>query len=360
MGLSPEEYRKTRANYPLEKRIAIVTDFDLTQTEVFQQEPIFTEYFDNIKKAYDGKIINGKKIEINKPLDWFRISDAWAEPNNGTAWVSQFLYNMNNGVFPKMSKKDLVEIWGPKIKLSPGVPEFVNNLREQFDGECYVGFYIASVGITDLILGTEAGKVADGVFASDLVSLKAIHNSENLEDQYTMPVDYVRDIVKPFGKTECVIKIAKGASEKLDDLVRNDDLLYSYNHLIYLGDGTSDVSAFAYLQKKGSTLVCVYEESNLAAYMRAKSNDKLTNRINALLPRDYQLSSPTYWLLAKMINSILSKQCRFPSQLLDLEKKRRLDPNCEEHKVILAEIRSHVLNCKECNGAYSYQHLAPK
>jgi hypothetical protein len=94
--------------------------------------------------------------------------------------------------------------------------------------------------------------MADGVYASELVSLDSIHNSpDNPELQHTMPVDSIRDLIKPFTKTECVIKIAKGASERLDELVRNQDLCFSYKNVIYLGDGTSDVSSFSYLQKKG-------------------------------------------------------------------------------------------------------------
>src|SRR3989338_2217428 len=179
MGLSPEEYRKTIGNYSLDKRIAIIADFDLTITEEFQQEPILKAYLDNIKAAYDGKRIvtkvNGADrnnvLKIERPVDWFRISDSWSEPHNGVAWVSQFLYDVRKGVFPGMSKKEMRETWAPKIKLSPGVPEFIDNLRTELEGKCYIGFYIASVGITDLIAGTPIGKIADGLYASELVSL---------------------------------------------------------------------------------------------------------------------------------------------------------------------------------------------
>ena len=269
MDTSPQDYRKTIVNYPLKKRIAIIADFDLTLTEEFQQEPIIREYLDSVKKAYDGKTIRsyvngGLKesiIKIEKPGDWFRLSDAWAVPHNGVAWVSQFLYDIKQGVLPPLSKRDLRDFWAPKIKLSPGMPEIIEDLRKEFEGECYIGFYIASVGISDLILGTKIGEVADDVYSSELVSLDAIMNYPNdLSKQETMPVDSPRNVIKPFGKTECIIKTAKGAPEKLDDLVRNKDLRYSYRNVIYLGDGTSDVSTFAYLKKKGASVLCVYEE----------------------------------------------------------------------------------------------------
>ncbi len=369
MGFTHKEYYETIKEYPLDKRIAIIADFDLTLTEQFQQEPILAAYLDNIKKAYDGKTISmwvhGRlketKIKIEKPGDWFRLSDAWAEPHNGVAWVSQFLYDIRTGVLPPLSKREMFEVWAPKIKLSPGFPEVITNLREEFNGKCYIGFYIASVGITDLISGTSAGDIIDYVFASDLVSLEAIHKFPNeIDKQSTMPVDYAREIVKPFGKTECVIKIAKGAHEKLDDLVRNEDLSFSYKNMIYLGDGTSDVSTFAYLQKKGSTVLCVYEEGNMDAYGSAIANPKLFPRIEGFFPRNYEVGSPTWTQLVKVIDKKLSRKCSFPSQMLDLYKKRRLDPETEEHKGLLKVISGHLKNCRECEGTYSVKWVPPR
>lgn len=369
MSLSPEEYRKTIGNYTLDKRIAIIADFDLTITEEFQQEPILKHYLDNIKAAYDGKRIVNKVngadrnnvLKIEKPVDWFKISDSWAEPHNGVAWVSQFLYDVRNGVFPELSKKEMQEKWAPEIKLSPGVPEFIGNLRTELEGKCYIGFYIASVGITDLIAGTSIGKIADGIYASELISLDAIHNHpDNPELQYTMPVDAARDLIKPFGKTECVIKIAKGAPEKLDDLVRNQDLCFSYKNVIYLGDGTSDVSSFSYLQKKGSTVLCVFEEGNVTTFEKTHTNPKLISRIDAFLPRDYQYGSMTYTKLARIIKRKLMYKCKFPSQVLDLYKKRRLEENIDEHKEIFKVVTSHLDNCRECEDIYAARWVPPK
>jgi hypothetical protein len=104
----------------------------------------------------------------------------------------------------------------------------------------------------------------------------------------------------------------------------------------------------------------MFEEGNMAAYRKAITNPKLFNRIEALLPRDYSLGSKTYTELMRIINTKLAHKCKFPSQILDIYKKRKLDENTKEHKGILEVVTSHLKHCRECQGTYSVRWVPPK
>lgn len=370
---------KNLFDYPLEKRVAVLMDFDLTLTEEYQQIALFQDSLDKIKEKYNSHKIKNKKIEINSPLDYFKISDAWSTQHDGLGYIQQMLFDMNNGVLPPLSNRDLRE-YGKKIKLSEGVPEFMKNLREEFSDECYIGFYIVSVGLSEMIKGTGIDKCVDGIYATDLVSLRLLHNKfseKEINKQINkyglegnvdlsvlldiMPVDSLRNLVQPFSKTACVIDIAKGGPSKRDNLLRSEDFLFNYNNMIFIGDGTSDISSFAYLKKKGATTIGVYKDKDTEAFEKASGNSKVITRLDILGPRNY---NKDYVLFKKglvpTISKMIERKCEFPPLIMDMYKKNRIRRSSTDSKRLIKAIEDHGRKCKECNLSYNIKLLLPE
>ena len=114
---------KDALNFPLEKRIAIIFDYDLTMTEEFQQVPYLQDNFRAIQKEYDGReIVNpktGEKItlSIKEPADYFKLSDLWGEPHNGVGYVQQMLYDARKGILKNFTE-DGLKAAGAKVQVS--------------------------------------------------------------------------------------------------------------------------------------------------------------------------------------------------------------------------------------------------
>ncbi|MEA3378387.1 MAG: hypothetical protein U9Q69_01985 [Nanoarchaeota archaeon] len=359
--------------YPLEKRVAILMDFDLTLTEEYQQIVLFKDYLEQIKERYDGKIINGNQVKIKNPIDYFKISDAWGIKYDGLGYIEQMIFDMNNEVLPALSNRDLRE-YGKQIPLSEGVPDFIQNLREEFKDECYIGFYIISVGLNEMIKGSGIADNFDGISATKLLSLKALHNkfseeeikkqlkkynlSEGADLLDIMPIDSLKYLVQPFSKTASVIDIAKGGSKKRDDFLTNLEFLFKYNNMIYMGDGTSDISSFAYLKKKGATTIGVYE-NNMNGFLKAWRSPKIMTRLDILAPRNYKKENGLFRrVLVPTISKMVERRCCFPPQIMDMYKKNRIIKDKTTRRLI-NDIENHAKKCPECELTYSLQFLFP-
>lgn len=209
--------------FPLEKRIALIFDYDLTLTEEFQQIPYFRENFSAIQDEYDEREIKcprtgeKRRLSIKEPLDYFRLNDMWGEPHNGVCYVQQMLYDANPNIKRRDGKKrallrDFTEkglrTAGAKVEFSPGLPDFFRKLKKEWKNKCDIRFFIVSVGLEPLIEGgviAQGGQI-DETYATRLACLERFWRGEN----GATPYDSISEVVTPFNKTGYVIAIAKG------------------------------------------------------------------------------------------------------------------------------------------------------
>jgi 2-hydroxy-3-keto-5-methylthiopentenyl-1-phosphate phosphatase len=336
--------------FPLEKRVAIVCDFDLTLTEQYMQIPLFEAYFDNIKDAYKGtKDKNGNVIKFEHPSDYFKIVDSWAEPNNGVAYVTQILTDIRLGVFPELTNEDLKQ-FGSKIELAPGLPAFFSRMKKKWENQCDIKFYIISVGFEEMIKGSAIAEHVDGIYGTKLVS--RLHKLGKIDKPI---LDGVANIMTPFSKTKSIIEIAKGGKENIDKLMGSEEYELDYRNIITIGDGLSDVSQFAYLTNKGSLSICVYKIEDKQAFDRIMGNETVRDRVSALLQRDYRSNSMMNQYINKNIYRIIHKECNFDQSVLNREKKNKInDPKLRK------VVKDHLETCSECNGLYSLAWEPPR
>ncbi len=344
-GIGLEHIIKDIVKTERERRIAIILDYDLTLTEEFQQMPYLTENLERIKEAYDGRKVinknNGKEqeIRIRKPEDYFKMLDTWGKPHNGLGYVQQMMFDANRGVLEGFNAENLRE-WGSQVKLSPGLPEFFDRTREKWkDKDCDVRFYIVSVGIAQMIEGSEIvqGGHVDGLYATTLFNLAEHYGFKDNNGQY----DVMQSNVSPFTKTQCIIEIAKAGDHMA--LIGSDEYLYEYTRLLILGDGTSDTSFAAYGSKKGGWVNCLYEWGNRNAFNKAFNTGFVKERANGLFQRDFSERSMLSAEIDFAIQNILDQKCNYLSpETLDRYRKKRLTT------AEMDFVYDHARECKEC------------
>lgn len=345
--------------YPLEKRIALVFDYDLTMTEEWQQVHYIAYNLDRIKEAYNGeKRLNrntGKieTIKIETPTDYFRLSDNWGQKHNGVGYVMQMLRDGRRGLFKDFNEKMLMET-GAKVKISPGLPNFISNLRKKWKGKCDIRSIIVSVGLTPMINGGRIVKsgLIDGVYATIPFAL-----DDYWDGVSTGNYDSIEDIVVPFNKASHVvemakggkIEVAKGGQTNLNKILGHDKYLFDYRNVFIFGDGTSDISQFAYMGRKGARILEVYEHDNYKAYQEVVNNETLSSRANAIKPRDYRRDSYMWTYVNYVIKQMLERTCNFDPEVLYSYKKGKI-----RFQGILDITEKHITECSYCR---EYLHL---
>lgn len=343
--------------YPLEKRITLIFDYDLTMTEEWQQYHYFMENFNAIKKEYDHKRViektsgDKKEMLVQNPADYFNLSDSWGEPHNGICYVEQMLEDGRNGILKNLTPEGL-KAAGAKVHISPGLPQFFKKLKQEWKGKCTISAYIISVGLMDIIHGGSIWKSRhiDGVYATKLESLKKHWDKDKKADY-----NAASDIVTPFNKTAYLIEIAKGGKYRLNDIMPKDDYIFDYRNMLVFGDGTSDISAFAYARRKGSRIIAVYQRDSTEAYDKIRTNKHILDRCNAIKPRDYNRGTHLWNYINEKIERILKRKCNFPPELVDMYRKEKIEYMPLKHMV-----GKHLSKCNYCSNLLELSISAPE
>ncbi len=334
--------------YPLEKRIALIFDYDLTMTEEFQQVPYLADNFRAIQKEYNGKeVINpktGEKItlSINEPADYFRLSDLWGEPHNGVGYVHQMLHDARKGILKNFTEEGL-RAAGAKVQVSPGLPEFMKKLRKEWKDKCHISYFIVSVGLEPLIEGStiaQSGQI-DEIYATKLYCLDEFWKGKKNGGMY----DSMSEIVTPFSKTGHAIEIAKGGRVNLNRVMKHLSYCFDYRNMFVLGDGTSDISQFAYARRKGSRIIGVYRYDSVEAFDNIRTNKLIQDRCNAIKPRNYREGSDLWNYMNQKIKVMLERACTFDPEFIDMYRKKKI-----RNLKIRDIVSKHLKKCSYCNG----------
>mgnify|MGYP003968987091 CR=1 FL=1 len=317
--------------------IFLFFDYDLTLTEESAQDPIFRDNLEALKEVY-------KDIFPIKKADdyWEMLNHQHEGGDREITYLQNLLRDIERGVLIRDGKKLTAEdlfYYGSKVKLSPGVREFLVSIKEEWKDKANIEIYIISVGMMNLIKGAELEGI-DGIYASELVA----------KDDCPY-VNWIHKFINSFSKTSKIIEVAKG--KDLNAKLRPRDYRLKYENCLYFGDGMSDLSAIGYLRKKRGKTVGVYESGNMEAYLRA--HEKLGAYIDALLPRDYTPGGKTHSIINCFIQEILDPdRCIFPGPLLHMDRKgEEMDEETKKH------VQLHYQSCRQCSPAIFTAMIPP-
>jgi hypothetical protein len=322
--------------------IQLIFDYDETMTEETSQNPMLEYNIDRIKKHY-----NNDKIHINNADDYWKMLNLEFPGDNcrEITYLQNILNDIKNDILLKDDHKitiDDLQYFGSLVKLSPGIIDFMKSIKQKWNNTVNIEIYIISVGMLNLIKGSEISKYVDGIFASELIQKDCDY------------VNWIKNIITSFAKTEYIIKIAKGLTKSVNDKVLAKNYRSSYKNCIVIGDGLSDLSIFGYIRKKGGTTIGVYKQGCMKSYINA--HHKIGLQTDVLVPRDYSINGQTYFIINQIISEIHSKQrCSFPHELIHMYIKGTI-----HHKDTEEFVENHFDKCNQCIPAIRTILVPPK
>ena len=156
--------------------------------------------------------------------------------------------------------------------------------------------YINSSGQTELIEGTSIAKEFKKIFACSFW-----YDENGVAGWPAVAVDYP-------GKPQVLFKIAKGIMDisdntKVNESQKEDDKPIPFSHMIYFGDGTTDIPCMKIVKMFGGNSIAVYDPDNQRQVDTARTLLK-QDRVNFICKADYRIGSEMYEVVTTIIDKI--------------------------------------------------------
>ena len=193
--------------------------------------------------------------------------------------------------------RDSFVSFGKDIALYEGVKEWFSLINEYGRRHgVVVEHYINSSGQTELIEGTSIAKEFKKIFACSFW-----YDESGVAVWPAVAVDYT-------GKTQFLFKIAKGIMDisdntKVNESQKEDDKPIPFSHMIYLGDGTTDVPCMKIVKMFGGNSIAVYARDNKRQQDTARKLLR-QDRVNFVCQADYRVGGPVYEVVTTLIDKI--------------------------------------------------------
>ena len=193
--------------------------------------------------------------------------------------------------------RDSFVSFGKDIELYEGVKEWFSLINEYGRRHgVIVEHYINSSGQTELIEGTSIAKEFKKIFACSFW-----YDESGVAVWPAVAVDYT-------GKTQYLFKIAKGIMDisdntKVNESQKEDDKPIPFSHMIYLGDGTTDVPCMKIVKMFGGNSIAVYGRGNKRQQETARKLLR-QDRVNFVCQADYRVGGPVYEVVTTLIDKI--------------------------------------------------------
>ncbi len=193
--------------------------------------------------------------------------------------------------------RDSFVSFGKDIELYEGVKEWFSLINEYGRRHgVIVEHYINSSGQTELIEGTSIAREFKKIFACSFW-----YDESGVAVWPAVAVDYT-------GKTQYLFKIAKGIMDisdntKVNESQKEDDKPIPFSHMIYLGDGTTDVPCMKIVKMFGGNSIAVYSRDNKQQQETARKLLR-QDRVNFVCQADYRVGGPVYEVVTTLIDKI--------------------------------------------------------
>lgn len=254
---------------------------------------------------FDGTLSPGNMQEFGfiqavgkTPAEFWTLSDKIAEDSDASNVLAYMKLMFDearaNGV--SIRKEDLQK-FGADIQLFAGVKEWFSLInRYGKEHGVKVEHYINSSGLKEIIEGSPIAHEFKHVFAGSF-----IYNDEGEIEWPASAVDYT-------AKTQFLFKISKGIfsvrdTKQVNASIAEDKKRIPFPHMIYMGDGETDVPCMKIVGMFGGNPIAVYnpdsEKSTAVASKLLRQN-----RVKFAIPADYTKDGRAYKVVTAIIDKI--------------------------------------------------------
>ena len=190
---------------------------------------------------------------------------------------------------------------GKTVKYFDGVESYFNRINKY--GESIgleIEHYIVSSGTKEMIEGTSIAKY-----------FKKIYACSYMFDENGVPV-WPAQAINYTTKTQFLFRINKGIenswdNKKINEYTPDEDRRIPFDHMIYLGDGLTDVPAMKMTKQQGGTVIGVYDKTHRG---EKKQVTELLNqdRVDFVAPADYRNNTDIDKIIKEQLNIIASQE----------------------------------------------------
>jgi phosphoserine phosphatase len=193
--------------------------------------------------------------------------------------------------------RDSFVSFGRHIELYEGVRHWFSLINEYGRRHgVVIEHYINSSGQTELIEGTSIAHEFKKIFACSFW-----YDENGVAVWPAVAVDYT-------GKTQFLFKIAKGIMDisdntKVNDSQKEEEKPIPFSHMIYFGDGTTDIPCMKIVKMFGGNSIAVFDPHNQHQIDTARTLLK-QDRVNFICEADYRIGSQMYEVVTTIIDKI--------------------------------------------------------
>jgi phosphoserine phosphatase len=254
---------------------------------------------------FDGTLSPGNMQEFGfiqaigkKPQEFWQESDEIALGQDASNILSymKLMFDEAKKAGIKLRREDF-KSFGASVELFPGVEDWFRLINEYGKSKgVKIEHYINSSGLAEMIEGTSIAKEFKRIFACSF-----LYNKEGEAEWPGVAVDYT-------AKTQFLFKINKGIlsirdNKKVNESQAEDNKRIPFPHMIYFGDGETDVPCMKIVKMFGGNSIAVYnpeikKKVNVARKLLRQE------RVNFITPANYTKESRTYEVVCSIIDKI--------------------------------------------------------
>jgi hypothetical protein len=267
--------------------IAIVYDYDQTLSPNYMQDEVLFPTF-----GIDAKKFWGRCHTLVKDEGY----------DNELAYMKALLDYLE---IDRPTNARLRELGGG-LQFFPGLPEMFEQfekglLTPQHEAHgIKVEHYIISSGLKVLIEGSRLAPYIKAMFGCEF--------AEDREGRIAFP----KRAISHTQKTQFLFRINKGLldySQDVNDHMPADLRPVPFEHMIYIGDGPTDVPCFTVVRQHGGHAIAVYNAADptRSSFKKCYQLSTHADRVRHIAPADYRAGSHLRLLLEQMVDEVATR-----------------------------------------------------
>ena len=257
--------------------VALIYDFDGTLAPGNMQEHLFIP-----------------SLETTKDSFWEEVARIAKENNVDHILAYMYLMLRTTAERNIQITKGMLRDYVKDFPLFPGVTTWFDTINTYRD-DIAVQHYIVSSGLREMVRGLPIAHHFTEVFACDFIYQQDVAVAAGVAVNYT-------------NKTQFLFRINKNTHAVSDTTIINavvapEDRPIPFSHMIYIGDGPTDIPCFTVIRQNGGYGIAVYNPDQEET---KKVTEQLLrdNRVDCIAPADYRENSQLLRAVQQMFDTI--------------------------------------------------------